>query len=124
MRVLPNNVSLKLKKWAQRNFKKAVDPKEYLNKILNEFKTNNFYYSLTPETQGNDYENFFFSTKTGYCEYFAGTFVILARLVGIPSRIVTGYFGGSYNNLGDFYTFKQHDEHSWVEIFLDGKFQI
>ena len=41
--------------------------------------------------------------------------------MGIPSRIVTGYYGGSYNELGKFYTFKQQDAHSWVEVFIDGK---
>ena len=39
----------------------------------------------------------FFESKTGYCEYYAGTFAILARFANIPSRVVTGYFGGSYN---------------------------
>ncbi|MDC0974643.1 transglutaminaseTgpA domain-containing protein [Candidatus Pelagibacter sp.] len=122
--LLPNNISPKLKQWAKTNFENANDPKDYLEKILNEFKNNNFFYSLTPVNQGNDYENFFFNTKTGYCEYYAGTFTILARLAGIPARIVTGYYGGSYNNLGDFYTFKQRDAHSWVEIFIDNNWVL
>ena len=119
--VLPENISSKLKFWAKEKYSKSINKKDYLNKILNEFKENNFYYSLTPINQGNDYEKFFFETKTGYCEYYAGTFAILARIVGIPSRIVTGYYGGSYNELGDFYIFKQQDAHSWVEVFIDGK---
>ena len=122
--LLPNNISPKLKQWAKTNFEDANGPKDYLDKILNEFKSNNFFYSLTPVNQGNDYENFFFNTKTGYCEYYAGTFTILARLAGIPARIVTGYYGGSYNNLGDFYTFKQRDAHSWVEIFIDNNWVL
>ena len=122
--LLPNNISPKLKQWAKTNFENANDPKDYLEKILNEFKTNDFFYSLTPVNQGNDYENFFFNTKTGYCEYYAGTFTILARLAGIPARIVTGYYGGSYNNLGNFYTFKQRDAHSWVEIFIDNNWVL
>ena len=122
--LLPNNISPKLKQWAKTNFENASDPKDYLDKILNEFKTNNFFYNLTPVNQGNDYENFFFNTKTGYCEYYAGTFTILARLVGIPARIVTGYYGGSYNNIGNFYTFKQRDAHSWVEIFIDNNWVL
>ena len=122
--LLPNNISPKLKQWAKINFENTNDPKDYLEKILNEFKTNDFFYSLTPVNQGNDYENFFFNTKTGYCEYYAGTFTILARLAGIPARIVTGYYGGSYNNLGNFYTFKQRDAHSWVEIFIDNNWVL
>ena len=120
-KLLPKNISPKLKKWAEINFAKSNNKKDYLNKILNEFNTNNFFYSLTPAMNGNDYEKFFFENKTGYCEYYAGTFTILARLAGIPSRIVTGYYGGSYNELGSFYIFKQEDAHSWVEVYIDNK---
>jgi len=119
--LLPKNISPKLKSWANEKYLNSTNDKDYLDKILNEFKENDFYYSLTPASLGNNYEKFFFETKTGYCEYYAGTFAILARIVGIPSRIVTGYYGGSYNELGDFYTFKQQDAHSWVEVFIEGK---
>ena len=119
--LLPKNISPKLKSWANEKYFNSTNDKDYLDKILNEFKENDFYYSLTPASLGNNYEKFFFETKTGYCEYYAGTFAILARIVGIPSRIVTGYYGGSYNDLGDFYTFKQQDAHSWVEVFIEGK---
>ena len=55
---------------------RSKNEKEYLNKILKKFSNDDFYYSLTPNTQGNNYENFFFKSKTGYCEYYAGTFAI------------------------------------------------
>ena len=118
---LPDTLSPKLKEWVYTNKLSSKNERDFLNKILLEFKENNFYYSLTPKFEGNDYENFFFESKTGYCEYYAGTFAILARFANIPSRVVTGYFGGSYNNLGKFYTFKQQDAHSWAEVYLDGK---
>ena len=120
-KLLPKEISPKLKKWAEINFAKSKNEKDYLNSILNEFNTNNFFYSLTPLMNGNDYEKFFFESKTGYCEYYAGTFAILARLAGIPARIVTGYYGGSYNDLGNFYTFKQEDAHSWAEVLINNK---
>ena len=50
---------------------------------------------------GNDYEKFFFENKTGIVNIMCA-FTILARLAGIPSRIVTGYYGGSYNELVSF----------------------
>ena len=61
----------------------------------------------------------FFKSKEGYCEYYAGMFVILSRLANIPSRIVSGYFGGTENEFGEFYEFTQSDSHAWVEIWLD-----
>ena len=115
---LPNSISSELKEWADTN-KKGKTDNEYLKYILNTFNKDNFYYSLKPPVSENinDYSDFFFKIKEGYCEHYAGTFVILARLAGIPARIVTGYLGGELNNVGDFYEFKQQDAHAWVEIW-------
>ena len=119
--VLPNTISPKLINWAKKTYESSEDEKDYLNKILNRFKTENYFYSLSPDPISNDYSKFFFETKTGYCEYYAGVFTILSRIVNIPSRIVSGYYGGSFNELGKFYTFRQQDAHSWVEVYLNNK---
>ena len=119
--VLPNTISPKLINWAKKTYESSEDEKDYLNKILNRFKTEKYFYSLSPDPISNDYSKFFFETKTGYCEYYAGVFTILSRIVNIPSRIVSGYYGGSFNELGKFYTFRQQDAHSWVEVYLDNK---
>ena len=119
--VLPDSISPKLINWAKKTYESSEDEKDYLNKILNRFKTENYFYSLSPDPISNDYSKFFFETKTGYCEYYAGVFTILSRIVNIPSRIVSGYYGGSFNELGKFYTFRQQDAHSWVEVYLNNK---
>ena len=118
---LPKNLPDKLKKWSKQNFDNSKNKKDYLNKILNEFSNGDFFYDLSPPKIDNNYEKFFFETKVGYCEYYAGTFAILSRLAMIPTRIVTGYYGGNLNYLGNFYTFKQQDAHSWVEVYLNNK---
>ena len=95
---------------------------DYLNNIMKHFANGEYYYTLSPTVdKTNDYEKFFFETKRGYCEYYAGMFAILARLQNIPTRIVAGYLGGEYNDKGNFYTFKQSDAHSWVEVYTDDK---
>ena len=118
---LPQNISKKLLLWSRDQLSQSNSKIDYLNRILNQFATKDYYYSLNPQTIGNDYERFFFETKNGYCEYYAGTFAILSRLAGIPARLVSGYYGGNYNSIGDFYTFRQQDAHSWVEVYLNGK---
>ena len=120
---LPNTLSSKLNDWVRKTKSNSLNDEDFLNSILNEFSNNQFYYSLNPRDEGNNYEKFFFETKTGYCEYYAGTFAILARMGGIPSRIVSGYYGGTYNQIGNFFTFKQQDAHSWVEVYLDGEWK-
>ncbi|MEM6293319.1 MAG: DUF3488 and transglutaminase-like domain-containing protein [Myxococcota bacterium] len=69
--------------------------------------------------QGADpLEGFLFDTKAGHCEYFASALAVLAREVGVPTRIVNGYYGAHYNDLGDFYAVRQADAHSWVEVWF------
>ena len=121
---LPENFSQKLSSWSKEQLRQSKNEIDYLGKILNQFANKEYYYSLSPQNIGNDYEKFFFETKTGYCEYYAGTFTILSRLAGIPARIVSGYYGGNYNSVGDFYTFKQQDAHSWVEVYLNNQWVL
>ena len=118
---LPKTVSKELIEWSKIN-KQPRSNKEYLNHILNTFADGTYYYNLSPENiSQNSYADFFLRGKEGYCEYFAGTFVLLARLANIPSRIVSGYYGGELNTVGDFYEFRQKDTHAWAEVWLEGK---
>tara|TARA_B110000971_G_scaffold73289_1_gene75194 strand:+ start:2773 stop:4698 length:1926 start_codon:yes stop_codon:yes gene_type:complete len=114
---LPKTISPKLKEWATKNYNASNNDNDYIQKILNQFSSGEFYYSLKPADYGNNYAKFFLETKEGYCEYYAGTFAILTRLAGIPTRIVTGFYGGEYNRYGNFYTINQSDAHAWVEIW-------
>ncbi|MGZ5508615.1 MAG: DUF4129 domain-containing transglutaminase family protein, partial [Limisphaerales bacterium] len=40
------------------------------------------------------------------------------RLAGIPARVVVGYLGGEYNDLGHFFLVRQSDTHAWCEVWL------
>ena len=42
------------------------------------------------------------------------------RLAGIPARVVLGYLGGEYNDLGGFFLVRQADTHAWCEVWLPG----
>ena len=117
--LLPNTISKDLVSWAIENKKDKTD-EQYLNTIIKTFADGSYFYNLSPKNlSGNSYADFFFNSKEGYCEYFAGTFVLLARLGGIPSRIVSGYLGGDLNNIGDFYVFRQKDAHAWAEVWFE-----
>ena len=117
--LLPNTISKDLVDWATKNKKNKSD-KEYLGTITKTFADGTYFYNLSPKNLSkNSYANFFFESKEGYCEYYAGTFVLLARLGGIPSRIVSGYLGGDLNDIGDFYVFRQKDTHAWAEVWFE-----
>src|SRR5207302_6251132 len=55
----------------------------------------NYLYSLTPPAPKDNatdaLDNFLFTSKTGYCEYFASAMGDLLRAEGIPTRLVNGY---------------------------------
>ncbi|MCI0439154.1 MAG: transglutaminase domain-containing protein, partial [Chloroflexi bacterium] len=51
---------------------------------------------------------------------FATATVLLARSVGIPSRLVTGYLPGSFEPLSGTYVVRTGDQHAWAELFFDG----
>ena len=119
---LPPVFSEKLINWSNEIKTKSKSDLDYLKNLMSYFGNGDYFYNLSPViNKRNDYEEFFFKNKSGYCEYYAGMLTILARLQGIPARIVTGYLGGQYNELGNFYTFKQSDAHSWVEVYFKDK---
>ncbi|MDC0428227.1 transglutaminaseTgpA domain-containing protein [Candidatus Pelagibacter sp.] len=118
---LPDTISKNLVDWVNIN-KKNKSNIQFLDHILNTFADGTYFYNLNPEVDvGNNYADFFLKLKEGYCEYYAGTFVLLSRLANIPSRIVSGYYGGDLNTVGDFYEFKQKDTHAWAEVWLEGR---
>ncbi len=66
-------------------------------------------------------DEFLFERKAGHCEFFASSFAVLLRAAGVPSRLVGGYYGGEYNELGGYYLVTESMAHAWVEVFLEGR---
>jgi protein-glutamine gamma-glutamyltransferase len=66
----------------------------------------------------NPLEDFLLTSKFGNCEYFASAMSIMLRVAGIPSRMVGGYRGGYYNEVGKYYLVPQKNAHVWVEAFI------
>jgi hypothetical protein len=46
--------------------------------------------------------------------------VVLARAIGLPARLVTGYASGSYDASAAEYIVSAADAHSWPEIYFSG----
>ncbi|TFG48265.1 MAG: transglutaminase domain-containing protein, partial [Anaerolineales bacterium] len=63
---------------------------------------------------------FLFDLQTGYCDYYATSMVVLARAVGLPSRVVVGYVGGQYDEENNQYLVSEADAHTWVEVYFNG----
>ena len=67
---------------------------------------------------GDPVADFLFNTREGHCEYFASAMVLMLRSRRVPARLVNGFQMGEYNSAADFYTVRQSDAHSWVEVYF------
>jgi transglutaminase-like putative cysteine protease len=63
---------------------------------------------------------FLFHMDGGYCDYFSSALAVLARLDGIPARVVTGYRSDEEDERTGEWVVRQKHAHSWVEVFLKG----
>lgn len=98
------------------------NPEETIGRLLRYLNDGQYTYSLRglPVT-GKPLETFLFESRRGNCEYFASTLALLLRISNIPSRLVGGYRGGYYNDVGGYYIVPQSHAHVWVEAFVEGK---
>ncbi len=77
-------------------------------------------YSLSVKRHDNSLnptEDFLINTKSGHCELFASSLILMLRSLGIPSRMVVGYKGADYDENG-FYSVRQKNAHAWVEVLV------
>jgi len=98
--------------------------------IENYFTDNSFTYESTNvlfPAKSQDYvDQFLFDTKSGYCNNFSTSMIVLLRSTGIPARWVKGYTEGTLDNTlasaegEDVYTITNDNAHSWVEVYFPG----
>ena len=65
-------------------------------RTLGFFRSGSFVFDLRvpPGHSGDALENFLFNSRRGYCEQFAGSYAVLARLAGLPAHIAVGFTAG------------------------------
>lgn len=101
----------------------SANPREAAQR-LNDWLMNSgdFQYSMKlkrTDTSIDPILDFLTNHKSGHCEYFASSLATMLRCVNIPSRVVTGFKGGSFDpNTGTLQVRMLH-AHAWVEAYLD-----
>ena len=98
----------------------AEGPLAEAEELANWFRSGQFHYTLDPPANppGTDpLVSFLTRTRSGTCEQFAGAFVVLARSLGLPSRVVVGFTAGRYSGPGQV-TVTGADAHAWPQVFL------
>ena len=102
-------------------------PEEQAVTSIEKFFRDNFTYSLTQRgryPRGKYLQNFLFNTRTGHCEYFATSTVLLLRTLGIPARYAVGYVVDEYSPIERQYVARSRDAHSWVLAYIGNQWRI
>jgi len=106
---------------AQKIKKLFSNPDKKTSALIKFFQNQSLTYSLKPVALdiNNTTDSFLFDKRRGYCVHFASSFVTMARMVGIPSRIVTGYKADKANSLNNYLAVKERDAHAWAELYIN-----
>lgn len=88
---------------------------------LQQFFRSQFTYDLGagPGHGARVLESFLFGSRRGYCEQFAGAYAVMARAVGLPSRVAIGFTPGERGPDGRYHV-RGLNAHAWPEVYLDG----
>lgn len=114
---LPPTLSPRISELA-RPWARIASPAERVRAIAAFLSPPRFQYAL--DHLPSDLEDFLFGNRRGNCEYFASALAVLARLSGVPARLVGGYRGGYYNQAGGYYLVLQKHAHVWTEVYVKG----
>ncbi|HEX4059244.1 MAG TPA: DUF3488 and transglutaminase-like domain-containing protein [Galbitalea sp.] len=108
---------------AKTDFDKAVALQDW-------FRGGTFTYSTkAPAREGYDGTGLdviapFLKAKSGYCVHFATAMAIMARTLGIPSRVAVGFLPGKLTYPGNgktaIYEVSTSDMHAWPELYFRG----
>src|SRR6478672_4202743 len=115
VRTLANEVT----RDAPSRFEKAVALQDWFS------KTGGFTYSIANATPGNGVDDLvaFLSDgnggRTGYCEQFASSMAVMARMLGIPARVAIGFLAPDHVGPKT-WEYSSHDLHAWPELFFPG----
>ncbi len=100
---------------AKSRYDMAVDLENYLR--------SNYTYNTTiilPSGQEGVSWFLFHSGKQGFCNYFATAMVVMARELGMPTRVVVGYTNGTFDAKTQDWVVHGSDAHAWTQIYFAG----
>ena len=117
---LPDQISERMRQVATGIINSATSEQGRRDALADFFRNQQLSYAQDDLPGGPDpVDEFLFDKKRGYCEFFASAYVTLARLSGLPSRLVGGYYGGEYNSIGGYFLVTEDTAHVWAEVLTE-----
>jgi transglutaminase-like putative cysteine protease len=116
---LPPNLTARTIRLAREWAGDSGDPLQQARSVERHLRTE-FRYDLDSPSGAapNPLDHFLFESRRGHCEFYSTAMATLLRVAGVPTRTVTGFYGGTYNRFGGYYAVRQGDAHSWVEVHI------
>jgi transglutaminase-like putative cysteine protease len=88
--------------------------------LLQNFFRTQFTYDLNvPADDGENAIVAFLRSRRGFCQQFAGTYAVMARALGLPSRVAVGFTPGILQSDGRYHVEDLH-AHAWPEVYFTG----
>lgn len=115
---LPGDVPADVVALARRVTSQATTPYDKALALQN-YLRDNYTYSLNvpPGHSNSAIQNFLFVARRGYCEQFAGSYAVMARAIGLPTRVAVGFTPGQPSG-ADTWSVYGLDAHAWPEVLL------
>lgn len=90
-------------------------------RALEAWMGDNLEYSIDapPSPRGVDaVDDFLFESRLGWCEQIASSLVVMARSLGIPARLATGFVASERDRMSGDLVVRGTDAHAWAEVWF------
>ncbi|GLS84724.1 transglutaminaseTgpA domain-containing protein [Paraferrimonas haliotis] len=106
--------------WVNELREQGLSGQQVMAQVMQRFAQQNYRYSLEPPKMFTpQQDDFLFNKKVGFCMHYASAMATIARLYGLPTRVVLGYQGGVVDAKHNTLSVYQYMAHAWVEVWLD-----
>jgi transglutaminase-like putative cysteine protease len=118
---LPASVPRDLGVLAQQHTQGARNPYQAALMLQDWLRSPPFTYSLDvpADESANALVDFLTRTQAGFSQQFATAFVVLAREIGLPTRVAVGFTQGTPDTQGVYHV-TDADAHAWPEVWFNG----
>jgi transglutaminase-like putative cysteine protease len=120
--MLPSNIPPQIGEAARAQTRGILDPYAQALALEQFLRQLPYSYQVEPLPGGGDaVYQFLFQMRSGYCTYYASAMAVMARSLGIPARVATGYATGAYDPAAGVYVVHEADAHAWPELYIGGR---
>ena len=117
---LPDSLPDRVRLLAEEITVGATNPYDKAVALERFLRTNILYDLEAPKPpSGRDYVDYLlFDSRRDYCNGYATAMAVMARSVGIPARVASGYGQGEYDTERRVFRVRENNAHTWVEVYF------